>query len=82
VRIEAELTGETVVLRVIDTGEGILPDQLPHVFERFRKAEDSPGSGLGLAIARSLIEAHGGTIRASSALGEGTKITIELPVAG
>ena len=80
VRIEGEAAAEAVVLRVVDTGTGIPADQLPHVFERFRKAEDSPGSGLGLAIARSLVEAHGGTIRADSVLGQGTTITIELPI--
>jgi signal transduction histidine kinase len=80
VRIEGEAAAESVALRVVDTGAGIPADQLPHVFERFRKAEDSPGSGLGLAIARSLVEAHGGTIRADSVLGQGTTITIELPL--
>jgi signal transduction histidine kinase len=80
VRVEGEAAPpDGVELRVVDTGAGIPPDQLPHIFERFRKADDSPGSGLGLAIARSLVEAHGGRISAASVLGEGTTITIELP---
>jgi two-component system sensor histidine kinase BaeS len=66
-------------IRVSDTGRGIDPDVLPDVFERFVKGADSRGSGLGLAIARSLVEAHGGTIRAESTPGAGTTMTIELP---
>jgi signal transduction histidine kinase len=52
---------------------------LPHIFERFAKAEDSRGSGLGLAIARQLVDAHGGAIRAESTVGAGTTIAFELP---
>ncbi len=51
-----------MVLTVADTGPGIDPELLPHVFDRFVKGETSRGSGLGLAIARGLVEAHGGTI--------------------
>lgn len=82
VRIEGEASpeGSTLMLRVVDSGAGIPPEQLPHVFERFRKADDSPGSGLGLAIARSLVEAHGGAISATSVLGQGTTMTVEVPV--
>ena len=66
-------------LVVRDTGDGIAPELLPYVFERFRKDPRSRGFGLGLAIARQLVEAHGGTLSAESALGRGTKMTIELP---
>lgn len=71
-----------VTLRVRDTGRGIDPALLPTVFERFSRSPDSSGSGLGLAIARSIVEAHGGTIAAESNLGAGTIITVRLPTAG
>jgi signal transduction histidine kinase len=67
-----------VELAVRDTGPGIPADQIPHVFERFSKSTDSPGAGLGLAIAKSLVEAHGGRIRAESGP-DGTTISFELP---
>ena len=63
-----------------DTGAGIAPEDLPHVFERFAKSADSGGSGLGLAIAKRLVEAHGGEIQAESARGEGTTIRFTLPI--
>jgi signal transduction histidine kinase len=69
-----------VVLEVEDTGPGIAPEDLPHVFDRFYKARDSSGMGLGLSIARSLVEAHGGTISAHSPFGRGTTIRIILPL--
>jgi signal transduction histidine kinase len=76
--------GERLVFSVADTGPGIEPEHLPHIFERFYRAEqsrsrDRGGSGLGLAIARAIIEAHGGRIWAYSEFGEGTTITFELP---
>jgi two-component system, OmpR family, sensor histidine kinase BaeS len=66
-------------LDVHDTGPGIPPEELPHVFERFYKSADSGGMGLGLAIARHLVEAHSGSISAESQLGNGTTIHIVLP---
>ena len=69
-----------VELTVRDTGSGIDPGLLPHVFDRFAKAEGSRGSGLGLAIARALVEAHGGTIAVESAPGQGATFRIRLPV--
>jgi two-component system sensor histidine kinase BaeS len=64
---------------VRDTGTGIDPDLLPHVFERFAKTADSRGSGLGLAIARGLVEAHGGSIEVTSSATNGTTFTFRLP---
>jgi two-component system, OmpR family, sensor histidine kinase BaeS len=65
-------------LTVSDTGSGIPAERVAHVFDRFSRATDSPGAGLGLAIAKSLVEAHGGRIRAESGTG-GTTITFVLP---
>lgn len=70
-----------VRLVVRDSGEGVDPELLPHIFERFRKDPRSRGFGLGLAIARQLVEAHGGTLTAESARGRGTTMTVELPAA-
>jgi signal transduction histidine kinase len=72
---------------VMDTGEGIGPDLLPHVFDRFRQGHATGtrqgGLGLGLSIVKSLVELHGGAVRAESAgLGAGTTFIVELPFAG
>jgi two-component system, OmpR family, sensor histidine kinase BaeS len=72
--------GRWVRLEVGDTGDGIDPALLPHVFDRFVKGSDSRGSGLGLAIARQLVLAHGGEIVADSAPGAGTRIRLRLPL--
>jgi signal transduction histidine kinase len=68
-----------VTISVQDSGPGIGPGDLPHVFERFYKSSDSGGMGLGLSIAKYLVEAHGGRIRAESEAGTGTKISFTLP---
>jgi two-component system, OmpR family, sensor histidine kinase BaeS len=76
-----------VVLRVSDTGQGIAPEDLPFVFDRFYRADkarqrtDNNASGLGLAIAKAIVEAHGATLAVDSVLGAGTTFTITLPVA-
>jgi signal transduction histidine kinase len=84
ISLAAAQEGHHVLLTVQDTGAGIPPDDLPHVFDRFYRGsqvrEDGSESGLGLAIARSIVELHGGTISAESSLGEGTMLTIALPV--
>ncbi len=74
----------SVVVEVSDTGAGIAPDELPHIFDRFwsRGAEGKAGSGLGLAIARSIVEAHGGDIEAASEPGQGTTMRVRLPLPG
>ncbi len=71
-----------VEVAVTDTGPGIDPGLLPHVFDRFAKGRGSRGSGLGLAIARDVVEAHGGSIAAESGPGRGTTIRFRLPSAG
>ncbi|MGW6650767.1 histidine kinase [Streptomyces sp. CB02130] len=76
--------GGTVVIEVTDTGSGIPADDLPHVFDRFWRAEKSRsrrtgGSGLGLAIVRKLVEAHGGTAEATSTEGAGSTFALRLP---
>jgi two-component system OmpR family sensor kinase/two-component system sensor histidine kinase BaeS len=80
IHIEVRPEGKAVLFRVADTGKGIPPEALPHVFDRFWKSADSGGSGLGLAIARGLIEAHGGKIRTDSVPGRGTVVSFTLPV--
>ncbi len=67
-----------VTVTVKDTGEGISPDMLPHVFERFVKGPNSKGSGLGLAIAHDIVKAHGGTTAIDSQPGNGTTIAFTL----
>ncbi|NUT53989.1 MAG: HAMP domain-containing histidine kinase [Saccharothrix sp.] len=84
VSVTARLDGG-VVIEVADTGVGIAPDDLPHVFDRFWRADKSRsrttgGSGLGLAITRHLVEAHGGTVTAVSEPGRGSTFRIALPV--
>ena len=79
VTIAGEARPKSVVVSVTDAGPGIAPELMPHLFERFTKAEDSRGSGLGLAIARQLVEAHGGSIRAERPKEGGTAIVFELP---
>jgi two-component system sensor histidine kinase BaeS len=75
--------GREAVLRVADEGAGIPEDALPHVFERFYRAESSragEGTGLGLAIVRETVEALEGRIEVQSAPGEGSAFTVRLPL--
>ena len=83
--VSARETHDGVEISVADTGIGIAPYELPHVFEAFHQAESSAwrrygGTGLGLAIAKQLVDLHGGTIRAESRVGFGTTMTVVLPV--
>ena len=73
-------TERGVTISVQDSGPGIDPAVLPHIFERFYKSSDSGGMGLGLSIARYLVEAHGGTMWVESQAAEGTRISFTLPV--
>jgi PAS domain S-box-containing protein len=87
VEVRLEQLDDQVRVQVSDTGAGIDPQFLPHVFERFRQADSSStrahgGLGLGLAIARHLVEAHGGTVAAESqGRGRGATFTVSLPIA-
>jgi two-component system sensor histidine kinase BaeS len=75
--------GGDVVLRVTDTGEGIGPEHLPHVFDRFYKADparaDGTGTGLGLSIVKAIVERHGGRVSVTSTRGAGTTFDVCLP---
>jgi two-component system, OmpR family, sensor histidine kinase BaeS len=78
VRVVADGSGDEVFVTVSDTGEGIPPDLLPRVFDRFVKGASSPGSGLGLAIARDIVAAHGGRLEIQSTSGLGTTIRLTI----
>lgn len=86
-RVIAEVfTGADTVLEVRDTGTGISPEDLPHLFERFwrgdrSRARTTGGAGLGLSICKAIVDSCGGTIRVRSRMGEGTCVTVKLPPA-
>ena len=85
VAVLAEVTGSAARVTVADTGEGIPPEDIPQVFERFYRVDASRsratgGVGLGLTIAKQLVEAHGGNIRAESTPGKGSRFIFELPL--
>jgi two-component system sensor histidine kinase BaeS len=79
VRVTVSPSGDNAVITVTDTGEGIPPEMLPRVFDRFVKGANSPGSGLGLAIAHDIVAVHGGTLTIESKLGSGTTVRLTLP---
>ncbi len=84
IRINARQERKGVAISVQDSGSGISEEELPYVFDRFYRGDkarerDSGGTGLGLAIAKSLISAHGGSIKAESKLGSGTVFTFWIP---
>src|SRR4030095_9169042 len=87
VQVQLQRVSSHVEIVVSDTGQGIAPDVLPHVFERFQQGGSTstrrhPGLGLGLALVRHLVELHGGTVEAFSAgEGRGSVFTVKLPAA-
>jgi signal transduction histidine kinase len=89
VAVTVDLVDDTnsAVVMVSDTGTGISPDDLPHVFDRFYRVDPSRnrvtgGAGLGLTIVKRLVEVHGGRIEVDSELGSGTTFTVEIPFSG
>ncbi|MGC4042980.1 MAG: ATP-binding protein [Armatimonas sp.] len=86
VRVSAETVGDDIVLHIQDNGEGIAPEHLPHLGERFYRVDSararsgkSSGSGLGLSICKAITAAHNGTLEIESKIGEGTTVTVCLP---
>ena len=87
VKISASLENEYIKLGIEDTGYGIPEEDLERIFDRFYRVKDENtrkmiGTGLGLSIVKSIIEAHHGTIKATSSLGSGSIFTVLLPVTG
>jgi len=75
-----------IEVEVRDTGRGIAPEDIPHLFERFwrgdsSRARSTGGAGLGLSICKAIVDSHGGEIEVSSRLGQGTRVTVRLPLA-
>lgn len=82
ITIEAVITDRVVAIRIRDTGPGIAPEELPHIFERFYRSDEArsgEGAGLGLAIAQELIEAQQGEIKVESEIGKGSTFIVTLP---
>jgi signal transduction histidine kinase len=84
VAVDVAATAGGATIEVTDTGVGIDPDELPHIFERFYRGSRanevrSSGSGLGLAIVHSIVDMHGGTVEVESRIGAGSRFTVALP---
>ncbi|MEU0395805.1 SpoIIE family protein phosphatase [Streptomyces sp. NPDC006208] len=85
-RVQVVAADDRARLTVTDTGTGIPADELPRLFERFHRVRGArsrshEGSGLGLVLVKDLVEAHGGTVGVDSRLGQGTNVTVDLPLA-
>jgi signal transduction histidine kinase len=81
IRVAAECRGEEALFSVADSGPGIEPQELAHVFDRFWQAQRTArlGTGLGLTIAKALVEAHGGRIWVESTVGQGATFFFTVP---
>jgi signal transduction histidine kinase len=86
VTVASAATAAALTITIRDSGEGIAPEHLPHLFDRFYRADrararDTGGAGLGLAIVRAIVQAHGGTVTAHSAgMGQGSTFVVTLPL--
>ena len=85
VTVRLQAVGEEVTVAVEDSGHGIEPEHLPHLFERFyrtdwARAKDAGGTGLGLPIVKEIAEAHGGTVSVTSQVDKGSVLNLHLPV--
>jgi two-component system sensor histidine kinase BaeS len=85
VTVRLQSAREEVTVAVEDTGHGIEPEHLPHLFERFyrtdwARAKDAGGTGLGLPIVKEIAEAHGGTVSVTSQVEKGSVFTLHLPI--
>lgn len=83
VTVSTAVEGPSAELRISDTGQGIPPEELPHVFDRFFRGRGAraAGSGVGLTVVRELVRAHGGDVHVASEPGQGTTFTVRLPKA-
>lgn len=87
VGLDLRKNGKSIIVQIKDTGEGIPPDQLGRIFERFYRGDrarkhdgGTPSNGLGLAISKEIVQAHNGEISVNSTVGEGTTFTVHLPL--
>jgi signal transduction histidine kinase len=85
VTVRLQAAGQEISIAVEDTGHGIEPEHIPHLFERFyrtdwARSKDAAGTGLGLPIVKEITEAHGGTISVTSQVGKGSVFTLRLPI--
>jgi signal transduction histidine kinase len=85
ITLGANRRGKGVEIWVKDTGQGILSTHLPHIFERFYRADKARsrelgGTGLGLSIVKHIAQAHGGSVMAESILGKGTTVRVYIPI--
>ncbi len=84
-RVALDRAGEQARLRISDTGEGIGPEDLQHIFDRFYRADKARsrgtgGAGLGLAIVKWIVEAHSGSVEVASTPGQGSTFALKLPL--
>lgn len=82
--LDAYPQGDQILLTVTDTGSGIAPEHLPHIFDRFymvdnSRSSENQGSGLGLSIAWAIMKAQNGSIKVESQVGHGTRVILLLP---